>query len=200
MKKLITKTALVTLCSILLLLSLLYGVFAIFFPKPLANAFWDMGSYHSAVVFYEKQYNKTQSLDDLHTLCVKLDAHKDSERVVEYASKFVGHEKFSTTCEGKDIEGGVSSEDIIEGKFVCAYYLETKDIYTTVERAKSFVKNKYSEYNPFYMLYTDSELNLTATQLNEIIKGINSAKASLPSAQKTIAQADIDAINAMLGN
>ena len=90
--------------------------------------------------------------------------------------------------------------EIIEGNYVCAYYLKTKNIYQTCERAKSCVKNNYSEYNPFYMLYTDTDLNLSAIALKEIKETITTIRVSLSTAQKAYADADLDAIEKLLQN
>ena len=166
MKKLVLKTALITLCSIIALLGILYGVFALFFPKTLAKTFEALGSDNAAIRYYEKQYEKTEDLQDLITLCAKLDVYEDTERAEKYLTILVAKPGFYSTCLDSDVSGQISNEEYFEGKWVVATYLKD-GIERGIEKALYSIRNgnyRYSEYNPFHILYTDSNINWAETE------------------------------------
>ena len=84
LKKLVLKTIGITLAGIIALGVILFGIFALFSPKTIANVADKMGNYSVSVSFYEKNYNKTESLEDLYGLIVKLDAENDGARTAKY--------------------------------------------------------------------------------------------------------------------
>ena len=166
MKKLVLKTALITLCSIIALLGILYGVFALFFPKTLAKTFEALGSDNAAIHYYEKQYEKTEDLQDLITLCAKLDVYEDTERAEKYLTILVAKPGFYSTCLDSDVSGQISNEEYFEGKWVVATYLKD-GINKAIENSIFSIRKgnyRYSEYNPFYILYTDSNINWAETE------------------------------------
>ena len=126
MKKLVLKTALITLASILGAIILVSGIFLLFIPKPVASFFESMGNYSASMSFYEKQYNNTKSDQDLWNICLKVDEYGDSARAEKYLHKFATSSNFEKNCKTLDQSksNGYSqtTEEFIEGKLVIAVY------------------------------------------------------------------------------
>lgn len=175
MKKLVIKTALITLASVVGLIALLFGVFAIFIPKPLGDLFYNVGDYSTGMYYYEQQYNKTGSAEDLWTLCLKVDVYGDSLRAEKYLTAFKNQEEFEKYCNTLD-KGNTdtfTTEEFIEGKLVCAIF-KNKGIDKAIEKAtecvteNSMVGGEYTQYNPYFMLYTDNNFILGVPELTKI--------------------------------
>lgn len=158
MKKLVLKTALITFACIIGLTALLFGIFALFFPKTLGNAFDKIGGYSASMHFYEKQYEKTQSLDDLYTLCIKVDGYNDAARAKEYLGDMVKHQDFLEFCKKYDGNNVVSTEEYLESKFVTAVYVND-GIEEAMNQMLICTVNGYTEFNPINMLYTDTSFD-----------------------------------------
>ena len=105
MKKLVIKTAVITLASILVALAITFGAFAMFAPRSLAVFFDGVGNYSASVFFYEKQYLKTENFSDLVELVNELDDANDSERAQKYLGILIAHEDFENFCANKKIFG-----------------------------------------------------------------------------------------------
>ena len=193
LRNLVIKTALKTLLAIILVAIILFGVFALFMPKPLADFFDYFGWNSASVTFYERHYNKTNSDEDLYTLCFKVDAVEDSERAYTYLSKFYSDKDFYTYCKNVDGQKAVeySTEDYMEGKLVLSAYL-SKGIDVAMQKAITCVTDLsgYSEYSPFRALYSNPNVKLsnmdyqiimeTLTELfaqPELISNLESASA-----------------------
>ncbi len=113
MKKLVLKTVLITLASIIGAALITFGAMSIFAPGTVAGFFDDLGNYSASVFFYEKEYIKSGDIDDLVVLIDKAYAENDGARTEEYLSELIGHKDFSDYCATKDAEnsGGLSTED-----------------------------------------------------------------------------------------
>ena len=175
MKKLIIKTAIITLASILALVGLLYGIFTLFIPKPLGDLFYKGGNYSAGMYYYEKQYNATKSAEDLWTLCLNVDVYKDPVRAEKYLAEFKANANFEKNCVALD-EGNTdtfTTEEFIEGKLVCAVFINKgidEAINTAYDCVKAFdfVGGEYTQFNPFFMLYTDQNFILGVPELTKI--------------------------------
>lgn len=175
LKKLVIKTAIITLASIIALMGLLYGVFALFIPKPLGDLFYKSGNYTAGMYYYEKQYNATKSTEDLWTLCLNVDVYGDSVRAEKYLTEFKSNPKFESNCAKLD-EGNtdaMTTEEFIEGKLVCAIYINhgiDQAVSTAYDCVKAFdlVGGEYTTYNPFFMLYSDPNFLLGVPELTKI--------------------------------
>ncbi len=176
MKNLVIKTALKTILALILVAGILFGVFALFIPKPLANFFDYLGWNSASVTFYERQYNRTNLDEDLYTLCFKVDAVEDSERAYTYLNKFYSDKDFYTYCKGVDGNKKVeySTEDYMEGKLVLSAYL-SKGIDVAMQKAIRCVTdyNGYSEYSPFKALYSNPKVKLTNEDYQSIMQTIS---------------------------
>ena len=90
MKKLVLKTASLTLAGILALGVILFGIFSLFSPKTIANTADKMGNYSVSVFYYEKAYEKSGYLEDLYDLIVKIDATTDGAKAEKYCGVMFG--------------------------------------------------------------------------------------------------------------
>ena len=168
MKKLILKTALITLSCIIGVTVILYGVFALFFPLPLAKLFDSMGGSEVAVVYYKLNYDKTQKVEDLAVVCIKIDSVKQSKLAEDYLVEFVQDEGFDEYCLSQDLltNNPIKSRDLFYGKLVVAS-LNYKGFAQAVDYAKKGVEKGYSKYNPFRAILTSYQ-DLAEEDLNEI--------------------------------
>ena len=212
MKKLVIKTALITLASIVALMAILFGVFALFFPKTLATSFDKAGSYGASMYFYEKQYEKSSSMDDLYTLCVKVNPYTDGQRAEKYLTEFAEKSNFYSYCRNLDSGEVVSNEEYFEGKLVTVLYLKG-GVDAGIPKAIQFIREgnkKYTEYNPFFMLYSDDNIDWTTEQrkldLGNIFSAIGllcdngNGEAELDFYEMDIALNDMDMISSIITN
>ncbi len=105
MGKLVIKTAVITLVSLLVALAITFGAFATFAPRSLAVFFDGVGNYSASVFFYEKQYHKTENFDDLVDLVNEIDDANDKERAEKYLGALIEHDDFENFCADKKIMG-----------------------------------------------------------------------------------------------
>ena len=199
MKNLIIKTCLFTLGGVVLLLALLFGVFVIFFPSVLANTADKLGNYDVAIHYYEKQYDKTQSLDDLFVLCKKLDVEKSPEDSKSYLSVMINSDGFVDFCLAQD-KGGedMACGEYLTSKYVCAIY-ECGQKGLSIIVAKDMVEEYgYTSYNPFYTLTVRYGESMTDDELNELKTAINEVKVGLTGSQLETAENDLLYIEELL--
>lgn len=168
MKKLILKTALITLSCIIGIMVIMYGVFALFFPLPLARFLDSMGGKEIAVAYYKLNYDKTEKIEDLATVCMKIDSVNQSNLAEECLVELVQDEGFEEYCISQDLltKSPIKSRDLFYGKLVVAS-LNYKGFAQAVDYAKEGVKKGYSKYNPFRAILTSSQ-NLAEEELNSI--------------------------------
>ena len=110
MKKLVIKTAVITIVSLLGAVIVAFGAFAMFAPGSVAEFFDGVGSYSTSVFFYERQFEKSADFEDLALLVNKIDDEKDAERADKYLLLFINHEEFNSYCLGKTTMGVPLSE------------------------------------------------------------------------------------------
>jgi hypothetical protein len=135
MKKLVIKTASITLAVIIGIMALTFGALCLFAPKTVARLFDGAGGYSPSVFFYEKQYNKTQSTDDLYYLVLKLDDQKDPTKTREYLSVFLQLE---------DVEDYCKTFDTTNNKMYMCFGIDTtnkKYTWTQIIRATDIAGN-----------------------------------------------------------
>lgn len=216
MKNLVLKTTAITLACAFGLLAIIYGVFALFIPRPLANLFDKMGMYNASIRYYEKTYNKSTDMEDLYTLCLKLDGEKDSEKIERYAKLLVENVKFIPFSKTQDIdENGITTEEYVEAKYVRAVY-KNKGIDSAISATTVCLSNGYNpssteqttcyhEYNPFLMLLTDESIDWSAKKgelqkLKDKITAIYTGQNFfvLSEIEKSFAERDLAIINGIL--
>ena len=110
MKKLVIKTAVITIVSLLGAVIIAFGAFASFAPGSVAGFFDGVGNYSASVFFYERQFERSNEFSDLANLVNKIDDENDNERAVKYLSLFINHDEFENYCLDKTFMGVSLSE------------------------------------------------------------------------------------------
>lgn len=200
MKKLVIKTVAITIAAIVFLTTAVYFLMAFVSPKVLADSWKAVGNYTFSVKYYEKQYQKSKSLEDLASLCANLDAKNDSARSLKYFVEFTGNEGFSDYCKREDekAQGGFKSSayEYYYGRYtISAYYVNGIDSAVSISK-KAFSSN-YTEYNSFYVLLLEVE-TLSSGEGQKISSEVTAIKSRLSDAkQREYAQRDIELANSI---
>ncbi|MBQ7340449.1 MAG: hypothetical protein IJW43_06315 [Clostridia bacterium] len=197
MKKLILKTALITLASVIGLSAVIYGVFALCFPLSLANLFENMGMDSVAVAYYRLNYEKTGDILDLADVCVKIDVNDNSKKAESYILELVEHKDFSSYCIDKDEEKSpIKSRDFFYGKLVVASK-KNSGIEKAIEHAKKCVSEGYTEFNPFRLMITEENL-LEREDLVLVKEELTELRQSISLTEEVILEEDLELIKQLL--
>ncbi len=187
MTKLVLKTVAITLASVIGALALTFGALALFSPVSIAKAFDAMGGYSSAVYFYELQYNKTGSVEDLAYLTIKIDDDNDTARAEKYLAELIEHKDFSSLCQSEE-QGAVSSKEFYYGEYALALAKNDK-VDKAIETANAFVvTNGYTDFNPFSVLLFEYGAYLSNADLDQIKEKIQGYSLS----GKELEKANVD--------
>lgn len=196
MSKLVGKTIAITLAVIVGLLAVTFGAFALFSPKVLGNMFSDMGAYSASVHFYESQYSKTESLDDLALLIDKLDFENDTEKAKDYLGKMVLSQGFSEYCSSIDSSNSlIPVKDYYNGLYAEALFVLGQED-SAISFCASAVASGYGEFNPFRALISID--GVTDIQLEKIKQAIENQLANLSLEEQDIATNDIADIDTLI--
>ena len=197
MKKLILKTALITLASVLGAIILLVTALSLFAPKTMSNYFYGMGNEKLSVWYMEKAYNKSGDIADLESLIFKANESADHNRVVKYSAIFVNREDFKEFAESQETGAGMSYIELVYGNYALSLYYtgaNDSDIFAVADKT---VEEDYTAYNAYSSLvYGCSEtdlgfLNALKTRLEELkIEFINNANLD----------ADLNCVSLMINN
>lgn len=198
MTKLVLKTVAITLVAVLGAGMILFGSLALFAPLSVANFFDGMGMYKPAVKFYERQYGKSEDIDDLAVLILKINQETDSIKTEEYLKIMIERTDYSNFCQEQDllvVDGQVSTDEFYKGKYAVSLVRNDK-FSMAVEVANEFVAdNGYTDYNPFSVVIVELGKTLSDEQLSvlkcEISEHINGQYAN-------VALKDINAIKQLL--
>ena len=193
MRKLVIKTASITLAVVIGLMVILFGALCIFSPSSVAKLFDGAGGYSASVFFYEKQYNKSQQLDDLYVLVLKLDENKDAQKTREYLTEFLSTDGVKDYCKNLDSSNGkMTTYEYLSGKCALAIYTDT-GIGDTIRFLEQSVADGYGDYNAYSMVISSFSDVLTVEELTAI-------KTSIQSLNKNnqYTQRDIKIINELL--
>ena len=171
MTKLVLKTTAITLAAVLTACLVAFGAFALFSPVSLAKFFGNLGGYSSAVYFYEKQYQKTDSIEDLSVLVANIDDEKDSVKAEEFLADLILHEGINEFCVSED--GEIETVKISTKEYYTVRYVKVLVKNDKFDKALStaslFVTdNGYTNFNPFSSLIIDCVDSLTSEQLTAI--------------------------------
>lgn len=192
MTKLILKTAAITLAAVIVFLGLVFGAFALFFPRPLARFFENAGNLSAAAVFYERQYEKSGEPGDLAVLCDVLDEHTSPEKAEKYLGEFVYSDEFESFCADYDETYGVytySARELYQGRYVVARFINS-GASSGVESALAFTEEGgYTEYNSFYWLITDGGLIFSENDVSVVKAALDSL--SLQDGERAFLERDI---------
>lgn len=116
MKKLVIKTAIITLASIVSIMAVAFGTLCVFMPKTVAGGFEKLGSKTASVFFYQKQYQKTNDIEDLIVVIDCAYSMEDYVLQEEYLKELINHKDFDAFCKQEDIKNN-------DGKITKDYYL-----------------------------------------------------------------------------
>ena len=202
MKKLILKTTAITLASIILVTSITFGIFVLFFPASLAKMFKSLGGESVAIYYYEKQYEKTDDINDLYTLCIESFNNKDYERAELYFTILIQKEGFNRICVIKDAERNnsvISTKEICHGALARATY-ETKGLDRALSVSRALINAYgYSEYSPYLFLLENYGKKFIKVQLEDIERFIQQSLEEITdSAQKVFAEQDLAKVEQLL--
>ena len=189
MGRLVLKTAAITLASVIGVAALVFCAFVLFSPVTLARLSDNLNFYSAAVFFYEKQYSKTDSAEDLSALISVLDENSDSGRLAEYSRVMLEREDFSDYCAdaGAKVYGGrLQAEEYFYGRFAVS-----GDVDDVVEFCVRFVRlNGYTDYNPFRILISERGEGLGDADIRTVLDALKDLKPSL--SDTTVIDVDIN--------
>ena len=159
MKRLVVKTVLITVLSLVCVTALSFFSLFFFYPKALGNVFKAVGDDEAALYFYEKQYNKSGTADDLSVVVDLLDVEKDPDKVYVYTNELIAKSDFSAFCEKKDKNAvGMTTSEYYYAKFAVS------DFYVNgIESAEEICKESvtisgYTDYNAYRILIASAQL------------------------------------------
>ena len=171
MKKLIIKTIVITLSSIVSLTAVVFGALCAFTPNTIASIFENMGFYNQSVFFYELKYEQSKSIEDLIVLVDKAYGNADNEGLESYLGKVIWHKDFYDYCVREDEKA--TNYDMSTQDYYVGYYaiilIENGKFDSALNMAKSYVeKFLYTEYNPIRTIVKEKLISLTAEQKEEL--------------------------------
>ena len=171
MKKLIIKTIVITLSSIISIVSVAFGALCVFTPTTIASVFEDMGNYRASTFFYEIEYEQSNDIEDLVVLIDKAYGNKDNEGLEEYLGEMIWHKDFHDYCENKD--ANLSANRMPTQDYFVGYYatvlIENGKFENSLNMSKSYVETfGYTEFNPIRAIVNESFNLLTAKQKEEL--------------------------------
>ena len=94
-KPTIWKTVVIAILILCALLGATWGVFAVFFPKNLADITYDMGMDSYSAKLYERHYKKTNNLDSLYLALNLSIKTENDEKVVKLFEEFYNNENYT---------------------------------------------------------------------------------------------------------
>ena len=176
MKRLVIKTVFITVVAILTVCIAVMSAICVFKPKVIAKMFDDLGNYQASQYFYERQYNKTNDIDDLLVLIDNADEKQENGELAGYIGKLIGHKEFKAYCQNKNNgldEGQMKTEDYY-ARWYTQLLFEDDNFDGAVEFAKSYVlidndnvNMGYTKDNPFRVL-VKMKAELSAEQIQTL--------------------------------
>ena len=204
MKKIVLKTASITLAAIIAVALIVYGVFALFFPYNLASFYRGVSNYDLALKYSERGYSKSKNHKPSDLLIVVYDAigAENDEKIEKYAAKSLMSDELT------------QSERLhVSQKYCLAIYNRGKRN-AALEKAAELtcggaLCTGYVKGNPFRAVTVvavekvNDELKNgkeVSAKLTEYIKKIQSAllnmqSIEMPSEQKNLLEGDLAMIN-----
>ncbi|MBQ9514154.1 MAG: hypothetical protein IJR66_04175 [Clostridia bacterium] len=199
MKKLVIKTAVITLLGIICALFIAFGVLTLTSPKLVGNIGAKFNNYKMTVSFYQKQYEKTQDIEDLYVLVNALDADKSpvdtqnySKLLLEEAEKSENADFFKKKDAGKN---QVKTKNYVASKYVIARYnAKTGFQYiltfsTEIVQEGDYTERNYVDGNPYSSLISAKGSVMSADELQSL-------KNELESIRYTFSDKEYDNVNA----
>lgn len=148
MNKLVLKTIGITLVAILICVAIIYGVFALFFPKKMAKFYDGLGNDVLAIKFMDTAYQKSGDIDDLDKLCMYAVKSGDNGLIAQHLGKLFEDETFKNYCLNGN---GIEYYDFMASRFVTSFYQVSSDKNAVIDKAFSLTDN-YRELSAGYTI------------------------------------------------
>ncbi|MBE5756612.1 MAG: hypothetical protein E7342_02315 [Clostridiales bacterium] len=137
MKKLIIKTAVATVVSVLIVVLALIILLTAFSPKTLADFNYKIGNERLSVYYEELNYKKTNDLSDLEGLIYKINEIDDYDKCIKYSKIMLDDEGFNAFA--KDKKG---YEFYLVSEYVVALYKTGSTKEECLEKAKKYLEEE----------------------------------------------------------
>lgn len=191
MKKIVFLTTIITLVAIFLIAGAVFFAIFYFSPKTLGKMFDDLGMQKSAVGFYEKAYEKSQSLDDLYDLFLLLDEKKDAKKVITRGNELLESADFIDFANKSDINKNyMTTKEFVYGKIAIATYFNQGIVKSTEVCEKGVLDMTYTKSSPYKILTLAVELS--EGEKNTVKTSIE--KLQLSPSEREIANEDLSLI------
>lgn len=151
MKKLIVKTALITLASLLAVFLLVLTAMTMYAPRTMATLLDGVGNRSLSLWYTEFAYQKFGEVDDLTNVFDKSVTAEDYERTIKYGNILIGREDFSDICASQD-GVNVSYKNYVYGNTALAMYAEDYNDEEVLSFASATANGEYPDYNAYQML------------------------------------------------
>ncbi len=198
MKKLVVKTSLITLATIVGAVIIAFFSLWIFSPKTLANVFDGVGAYSASLYFYEQNYNKTEDIRDLALLVDELIKNEDNENLETYSKKLISDNGFYNYClvQDRTYLDAITTKEYYTGVYAIALINNGK-----LETAITFMsdcvgEDGYTDYNPFRTVIY--EFKNDDSVLRSCAIAITAELTNLAGDEALLALSDVNDINYLL--
>ena len=193
LKKLVIKTACITLAVIISISFICFGAIALFFPKSMAGICEKVGLENAAFNNYVKVYEKSNDIEDLFVVVNKSAGIEKYKIAYEYVKEFVEKDEFVDFVTDYDESIGnpeFTTKEYVLGLYVvdCFYYLGVT--YASDLAEKLVLEYGYTEYGPFSALI--SSVSLTQDQKTIVRLAIERVYSKLDTLGKAYAGRDIN--------
>lgn len=174
MNRLIMKTALITVASLLALLVLLTGALCLFAPGVMAKTASKLGLDGAALYFSEKQYVKTKEEGDLEDLLYRANAAGAYDKLVKYSLDMIDAENFDEFCAAHPASTPDYKSYVI-GSYVLSLMLTGNTDGALSEAARLYAREYagFTAFNPFDVLAKNAT-RFTTEQKNALLAVLNS--------------------------
>lgn len=160
MKKVILKTALLTLSGIVALMLLVYGVFAYFFPANLADVYRGVFNYDLALKYSERAFEKDKSMENRIILVRDAINAQNEEKIIQHAPPVLFYSELP-----------LSDRCVISEKYCVALYNSAKSEKSESEKTRKYerasqeaFKNTFGTFSTGY-----SEINAVRALIFTVI-------------------------------
>lgn len=199
MKKIVVKTALITIGLVLAGLAAAFAVASLGFPRQMSDFFASSGNYSFATGYASLSYNYTKDFNDL-VLCADYSILSgDDGNVISFCSKLAGNENFGAYCIERDAEtqrrleesgvsdyGSYNYRQYVMGNLACSQYaLGYKD--EAVKTAASAMEGGFPKNNALAMLAIKACSEVDAELKEELFQKISSVTPE-PQEEEYLAQ------------
>ena len=187
MKKLVIKTVVIVLSIIVGILAITFGILCLTTPKTIAKGFENLGNYSASKHFYEMQYDKTGSIDDLQILIDNAYGNNDKRALQGYLAELIGHKKFKDFCTSRNTGlqlGQIKTEEEYSA-FYASVLFDNGKFDGVITFCSSYVNEMgYTKYNPFTELIKSKLSDLSAEQKTQLITALNGHKDAISDSEQ----------------